>query len=161
MALTMTGRPSRGPAVAGPGLARLAATAIGLCEMIPYALIALVARVALAQVFWSSAQTHLADWNTTLYLFSDEYRVPLLPSGFAAYMAVTMELVTPPLLLIGLATRPVALALLGMTLVIEVFVYPMAWPTHIQWAAMLLLLIARGGGTVSLDAVLRRRFLGA
>ena len=155
MALTMTGRPSRGLSVAG-----LARAAIGLCEMIPYALIALVARVALAQVFWSSAQTHLADWNTTLYLFSDEYRVPLLPSDFAAYMAVTMELVTPPLLLIGLATRPVALALLGMTLVIEVFVYPMAWPTHIQWAAMLLLLIARGGGAVSLDAVLRRRFLG-
>ena len=160
MALTMTGRPARGLSVAGLAVAELARGAIGLCEMIPYALIALVARVALAQVFWSSAQTHLADWNTTLYLFSDEYRVPLLPPHLAAYMAVTMELVTPPLLLIGLATRPVALALLGMTLVIEVFVYPMAWPTHIQWAAMLLLLLARGGGALSLDAVLRRRLLG-
>ena len=91
-----------------------------------------------------------------MFLFSDEYRLPLLPPAIAAVMAATMELTTPPLLVLGLLTRPVAALLLGMTFVIEVFVYPLAWPTHIQWAAMLLVLLFRGGGTVSLDHVLGR-----
>jgi putative oxidoreductase len=71
---------------------------------------------------------------------------------------VSIELTTPVLLVLGLATRPVALVLLGMTTVIEVFVYPLAWPTHIQWAAMLLVLLCRGAGNLSLDYLLRRRF---
>ncbi|MGC8468346.1 MAG: DoxX family protein, partial [Acetobacteraceae bacterium] len=119
-------------------LATLAGRCIGLFDRIPYWLVALTARVALARVFWSSAQTHLANWQTTLYLFANSYHVPLLPPTLAAYLAVTLEIVTPPLLLLGLATRFTALALFGMTLVIEIFVYPLAWPTHIQWAAMLL-----------------------
>ena len=80
--------------------------------------------------------------------------MPLLPLALAATMAATIELTAPPLLLLGLATRPVAALLLGMTFVIEVFVYPLAWPTHIQWAAMLLVLICRGGGAVSIDRLL-------
>lgn len=132
----------------------------GLFARIPYWLVALTARVALAQVFWSSAQTHLANWDTTLALFSDQYQVPLLPPDLAADLAVTMEVLTPPLLLLGLATRFAALGLFGMTLVIEIFVYPQAWPTHIQWATMILLLMARGAGFLSLDALIRARFEG-
>jgi putative oxidoreductase len=127
-----------------------------LFSLIPYWLVALTARVALAKVFWSSAQTHLLSWQTTLYMFADSYKVPLLPPTLAAYLAVALEIVTPPLLILGLATRFTALALFGMTLVIEVFVYPQAWPTHIQWAAMMLVLMAQGPGKLSLDALIAR-----
>lgn len=137
----------------------LATAAFGWFELIPYWLIALTARIALAEVFWSSAQAHLSNWATTLYMFENSYHVPLLPSDLSAYLAVAMELVTPPLLVLGLATRFATLALFGMTLVIEAFVYPQAWPTHIQWAAMLLVLMGRGAGIVSLDALIRCRLL--
>jgi putative oxidoreductase len=128
--------------------------AVGWLERIPYWLVALTARVALAQVFWSSGQTHLANWQATLFLFSDSYQVPLLPPAVAAYLAVGIEIMVPPLLLLGLATRFAALVIFAMTLVIEVFVYPQAWPTHIQWAAMMLLLMWRGAGLVSIDAAI-------
>src|SRR5258708_39199408 len=101
--------------------------------------------------------TKLANWNTAVELFVEEYKVPLLPPELAAYMAVSIELTTPVLLVLGLATRAAALVLLGMTAVIEVFVYPLAWPTHIQWAAMLLLLLCRGPGKLSFDHPGRRR----
>jgi putative oxidoreductase len=108
-------------------------------------------------VFWNSGTTKLASWDTTLQLFADEYKVPLLPSEFAAYMASSIELTTPFLLVFGFLTRPAAFILLGMTTVIEIFVYPQAWPTHIQWAAMLLVLLCRGPGKISLDHVIWRR----
>ena len=127
-----------------------------LLDRVPYWLIALTARIALAQVFWSSAQSHLANWETTLYMFGDTYQVPLLPPDLAAYLAVAMELAMPPLLVLGFATRFAALALFGMTMVIEIFVFPEAWPTHIQWAAMQLMLIGRGAGSLSLDALIQR-----
>jgi putative oxidoreductase len=127
---------------------------------IPYTLLAIPLRFAIATVFWNSAMAHLANWQTTMYLFETEYKLPILSSNLAANMAVSIELSTPVLLVLGLLTRPAALVLLGMTTVIEVFVYPQAWPTHIQWAAMLLVLLARGPGQLSLDALIRRRFLG-
>ena len=127
---------------------------------IPYWLIALTCRIALAQVFWSSAQTHLANWQTTLYLFGSDYSLPFLPPVLAAYMAVTIELVVPPLLLLGLATRFASLVVFGMTLVIEIFIYPQAWPTHIQWAAMMLVLMTYGAGPLSLDWLIRRKVGG-
>lgn len=127
---------------------------------IPYTLLAIPLRFAIATVFWNSAMTHLANWQTTMYLFETDYRLPILSSNVAANMAVSIELSTPVLLVLGLLTRPAALVLLAMTTVIEVFVYPQAWPTHIQWAAMLLVLLARGPGQLSLDALIRRRFLG-
>jgi putative oxidoreductase len=136
---------------------RLVDNAISLPERIPYALLALPLRVAIATVFWNSAQAHLANWDTTLELFSDEYKVPLLPPEFAANMAVAIEVTTPVLLVLGLATRAAALVLLGMTTVIEVFVYPQAWPTHIQWAAMMLIVLCRGPGTLSIDHLIWRR----
>jgi putative oxidoreductase len=133
--------------------------AIEWLEAIPYTLLAIPLRLAVATVFWNSAMSHLANWQTTLYLFETDYSLPFLPPHPAAYTAVSIELSTPVLLVLGLLTRPAALVLLGMTTVIEVFVYPQAWPTHIQWAAMLLVLAARGPGKLSLDWVLRRRIL--
>ncbi len=127
-------------------------------DAVPYALLALPLRFAVATVFWNSGQTKLADWNATLQLFADDYRVPLIPPDWAAPMAATIELTTPVLLVLGFATRGAALVLLGMTTVIELFVYPQAWPTHVQWVAMLLVLLSRGAGALSLDAVLARRF---
>jgi putative oxidoreductase len=125
-------------------------------ERIPYGVLAIPLRVAVATVFWNSGMTKLADWNATISLFVDEYRVPLLPPDLAASIALGIELTTPVLLILGLLTRPAALVLLGMTAVIEIFVYPQAWPTHIQWAAMLLVLLCGGAGTFSLDFLVAR-----
>jgi putative oxidoreductase len=125
---------------------------------VPYTILAIPLRFAVATVFWNSAMTKLANWNTAVELFIEEYKVPVLPPEIAAYMAASIELTAPVLLVIGLATRPVALVLLGMTTVIEIFVYPQAWPTHIQWAAMLLVLLCRGPGKLSFDYLVRRWF---
>src|SRR5438477_5009689 len=133
----------------------------GMLERVPFSLLALPLRVAVATVFWSSAMTKLANWNTALALFEDEYQLPLIPPHIAAYMAVTIELTTPVLLVLGLATRFAAFVMLGMTAVIEIFVYPLAWPDHIQWAAMLLVLLCRGAGALSLDHLVWRRFFGS
>ena len=130
-------------------------------DSVPYALLALPLRAAAATVFWRSAMAKLANWETTLVLFEDEYQVPLLPPELAANMALTIELATPILLVLGLFTRAAALVLLAMTTVIQVFVYPGSWPTHIQWAAMLLVLLCRGAGSISLDHFLARRLLGS
>jgi putative oxidoreductase len=124
-------------------------------DSVPYSVLAIPLRFAVATVFWNSAMTKLANWETAIALFTEEYKVPLLPPELAAYMAATIELTTPVLLVLGLATRPAALVLLGMTTVIEVFVYPQAWPTHIQWAAMLLVLLFRGPGKLSFDHLIR------
>lgn len=131
---------------------------IAALERVPYSLLAIPLRLAVATVFWNSGTTKLANWDATLQLFEDDYKVPLLPPDIAAHIAASIELSTPVLLVLGLLTRPVALVLLGMTTVIEVFVYPLAWPTHIQWAAMLLVLLCRGAGRFSLDHWLSRRF---
>jgi putative oxidoreductase len=127
---------------------------------VTYTWLALPLRFAVATVFWSSAMAKLANWDTTLSLFSDEYQLPLIPSEIAAYLATSVEISTPVLLVLGLLTRPAAFILLGMTAVIEIFVYPLAWPTHIQWAAMLLVLLCRGPGKLSLDYLILR-WLGA
>jgi len=128
-------------------------------DAIPYALLAIPLRLAVATVFWNSGTTKLANWDAALQLFAEEYQVPVLPPELAATVAASIELSTPVLLVLGLLTRPAAAVLLGMTAVIEIFVYPEAWPTHIQWAAMLLVLLCRGAGTFSLDWLIRRRIL--
>jgi putative oxidoreductase len=142
----------------GPHVSALVARTVQGLDRVPYALLALPLRFALSTVFWNSAMTKLADWNTTISLFASDYQVPLVPPEIAAYMAASMELTTPVLLVLGLFTRAAALALLGMTAVIEIFVYPLAWPTHIQWAAMLLILLCRGAGRLSLDELVWHRF---
>ncbi|RBC00115.1 DoxX family protein [Pseudomonas sp. MWU12-2115] len=150
--------------------------AIGLMEKIPHSLIAFIARFSIAAVFWKSGQTkveglaidlidgtlqlgwpHLAD--STIPLFQSEYHVPLLSPEIAAHMSAFAEHFFPVLILIGFATRFSALALLGMTLVIEVFVYPDAYPTHGTWAAVLLYLMATGPGRLSIDHLIAHRFL--
>ena len=130
-------------------------------ESVPYWLLALPLRFAVATVFWNSGTSKLANWNTTIELFTEEYKVPVLTPEVAAYMAASIELTTPVLLVLGLLTRPAALVLLGMTAFIEIFVYPQAWPTHIQWAAMLLVLLCRGPGKLSVDHLVRRHFKAA
>ena len=134
--------------------------AIDRLNAIPYWLIALVARAATFTVFWRAGTTKLSDWPGTLYLFANEYHVPVLPANIAAVMAASLELTGSTLVLLGLITRPAALALLGMVAVIQVFVYPSAWPDHIQWLAFMAILIARGPGEVSLDFALRRFMRG-
>lgn len=125
-------------------------------DAVSYTWLALPLRFAVATIFWNSAMTKLANWETTLSLFSDEYQLPLIPPEIAAYLATSIEISTPILLVLGLLTRPAALILLGMTAVIEIFVYPLAWPTHIQWAAMLLVLLCRGPGMLSVDYLILR-----
>jgi len=148
-------------APAHPSVLSLLVRLRAILEGVPYWLLALPLRLAVATVFWNSGMTKLASWDTTLQLFADEYRLPLLPPELAAYMAASIELTTPVLLVFGLFTRPAALVLLGMTTVIEIFVYPQAWPTHIQWAAMLLVLLCRGPGRLSLDHVIWRRLVSS
>jgi putative oxidoreductase len=135
------------------------ARALRWLDHVPYAVLALPLRFAVATVFWNSGMAKLANWETTISLFTDDYQVPLLPPVLAANMALTIELTTPVLLILGLLTRAAALILLGMTAVIEIFVYPQAWPIHIQWASMLFVLLCRGAGDISLDSLLWR-YLG-
>lgn len=123
---------------------------------IPYWLIAVVARAATFSVFFRSGTQKLSDWSATLQLFENEYRVPVLPPHFAAYLAAGVELTGSVLVLLGLATRLSVLTLLGLVTVIQVFVYPSAWPDHIQWLAFMLVLLARGPGSLSLDALVVR-----
>jgi putative oxidoreductase len=130
----------------------------GWLDRVPYALLAIPLRLAVATVFWNSGTTKIANWDATLSLFEDEYKLPLIPPDIAAHIGAGIELSTPVLLVLGFLTRPAAFILLGMTTIIEVFVYPQAWPTHIQWAAMLLVLLCRGGGAFSVDYLLKKRF---
>ncbi|MGD9922349.1 MAG: DoxX family protein [Pseudorhodoplanes sp.] len=143
------------------GVAGLVQRANALMAAIPYWLIALIARVSIAAVFWRSGQTKVEGWHvtdSTLYLFANEYKLPLIDPTLAAYLATFAEHFFPVLLVVGLATRFSALALLIMTLVIEIFVYPDAWPTHGTWAACFLILMAQGPGKLSLDHLIAQRF---
>ena len=163
------------PVAPGSPLARLVNHTIGLLEHIPNSLIAFIARFSIAAVFWNSGQTKVQGlvidlvageftlgWpslsDSALALFQDEYKLPFIPPELAAPMAATAEHVFPVLILVGLATRFSALALLGMTLVIQVLVYPGAYATHGTWAAVLLYLMARSPGKLSVDHWLAARF---
>jgi putative oxidoreductase len=143
----------------GNGVIAAATRAIRSLDTVPYTVLAIPLRLAVATVFWNSGTTKLANWDATLDLFENEYKLPLIPPDIAAHLGAAVELSMPVLLILGLLTRPAAAVLLGMTLIIEIFVYPQAWPTHIQWAAMLLVLLCRGAGGVSIDALIRRKFI--
>jgi putative oxidoreductase len=130
-------------------------------DKIPQSLISLAARIFPAAVFWMSGQTKIEGFHVTdnaIALFRDEYKLPLIDPALAANIAAFSEHLFPLLLVIGLASRLSALALLGMTAVIEIFVYPDAWPTHGVWATCFLVVIARGPGIFSLDHLIARRF---
>jgi putative oxidoreductase len=126
---------------------------------LPPSILLLVQRFGVASIFFFSGRTKVEGWftipQTTIDLFELEYALPLIPPDIAAYAATTAEHLFPVLLVLGLFTRLSAAALLGMTLVIQLFVYPDAWPTHLSWAGLLLPLIALGGGRFALDRPLR------
>jgi len=128
-------------------------------RLLPSTLLLLVARLGIASIFFLSGRTKvegvLTITDSARDLFQTEYRLPLLPPEIAVHLATYAEHLLPILLVLGLFTRFAALGLLGMTLVIEIFVYPDAWPTHLSWAAILLPLIAHGAGRISLDRALR------
>ena len=147
-------------AVRGNGLrARWNAVANSLSRWIGHDVLALASRVSIAAIFFLSGRTKVDGFlNITdgaYELFRSEYKLPLIPPEIAAHLATYSEHLFPVLLVLGLFTRLSALALLGMTLTIQVFVYPDAWPTHLSWAALLLYLVGRGGGALSADKFLR------
>jgi len=183
--MSTTPTPSAARAVPAPAsggaaspLARRVTGAIGLFERIPNTLVAFIARFSIAAVFWNSGQTKVEGlvlnlvtgefalgWprlsESALALFQDEYKLPFIPPELAAPLAAFAEHLFPLLIVIGLATRFSALALLVMTLVIQIFVYPGAYATHGTWAALLLYLMARGPGALSLDHWLASRHAAA
>lgn len=149
---------SNPPSTACKGPAQYVRCAIAVCErFITHNIIALGARISLAAIFWFSGRTKVAEgtWlslsDSAIFLFREEYNLPLIPPEFAAHMAMYAEHLFPILLVLGLATRFAALSLLGMTAVIQIFVYPDAWPTHLSWATLMLVLLAKGGGQVAID----------
>jgi Predicted membrane protein len=130
-------------------------------SLIGHDLLALVSRFSIAAIFFQSGRTKVDGFLTitegTYELFRTEYRLPLVPPEIAAHMSAYVETFVPVLLVLGLCTRLSATVLLGMTTIIEIFVYPDAWPTHLSWAAILLYLIGRGAGRLSLDHLFRIR----
>jgi putative oxidoreductase len=124
-------------------------------QLFPLSLLLLVQRLGIAAVFFMSGRTKvdgiLTVNDTAFELFRSEYALPLVKPEIAAYASAYSEHLFPILLVLGLFTRISAGALLVMTLIIEIFVYPDAWPTHLSWAGLLLPLIALGGGKLSLD----------
>jgi putative oxidoreductase len=143
------------------GLAGLIVRINALMAAIPYWLVALIARLSIGGVFWRSGQTKLEGWrvsDSAIMLFKEEYNLPLIDPTLAAYAATFAEHFFPILLVLGIATRFAALALLIMTLVIQIFVYPDAWPTHGTWAACFLILMTQGPGKISLDHLIAQRY---
>jgi len=130
-------------------------TADTLTRLVAHDGLALITRIGIATIFLLSGRTKvdglLTVNDTAVTLFREEYRLPLLPPELAAHLATYAEHLFPLLLIVGLFTRYSALALLGMTAVIQFLVYPDAWPTHLSWAALLLYLIGRGPGRASID----------
>lgn len=128
-------------------------------SLLPTSLLLLVQRLGIAAVFFMSGRTKvdglLTVNDSAFELFRYDYALPVIPPEMAAYAATYSEHFFPLLLVLGLFTRFAATALLAMTLVIQLFVYPDAWPTHLSWAGLLLPLIALGGGKLSLDRVLK------
>ena len=154
-AFAATGRSKSGPT-------EVARRVIAALDAIPYWPLGLAARVFPAAVFWQSGQTKVAGWHlkpSAIALFQSEYQLPLIDPTLAATMSAIAEHLFPVLLVVGLLTRLSALALLFMTAVIEIFVFPGAWPTHGVWATCFLLVIARGPGSLSLDHLVAHRYL--
>ena len=126
-------------------------------ERVPLALCQLLFRLAIAGVFFRAGLTKITSWEPTVALFRDEYKVPLFSPEIAAAVATTFELGCPLLLIAGLATRLATLPLLAMIAVIQLFVYPNAWPEHLTWFSILVFLLTRGPGALSLDRLIARR----
>lgn len=127
-----------------------------MLERVPFSLIQFAMRVAIGFVFFNSGLLKARSFQFAVKLFEDEYRLPLLPPDLAARLAMSVEIVVPLFLFAGLATRLATLPLLGMVVVIQVLVYPQAWVEHLLWTSILLVLLTRGPGVLSLDHVIER-----
>ena len=146
------------------GLPALILRVVEWMSAVPYWFTALVLRIPIAAVFWRSGQTKVDGFqlsSSAVDLFRDEYKLALIDPTLAASLSAIAEHLFPVLLVIGLVTRFSALALLVMTLVIEIFVYPDAWPTHGTWAAIFLVLMVQGPGKISIDHLIARRWVAA
>jgi putative oxidoreductase len=129
---------------------------IALLHRVPLSFHQLLFRLAIAGVFIRAGLTKIASWESTVALFANEYKVPVLPPDVAAVMSSTIELGGSLLLVLGLGTRLATLPFLGMIATIQLFVYPEAWPEHLVWTSILLFLLTRGGGAVSADHLIGR-----
>ena len=127
-------------------------------ERVPLSLIQLAMRIGVGAVFFNAGLLKYNSWEFTVKLFEDEYKVPLLDPAVAARLAMVQELTLPVLLFLGLATRAATVPLLGMIAVIQTFVYPNAWTEHLVWSSILVFLLTRGPGILSLDHLVDRYF---
>lgn len=127
---------------------------------VPLSAVELAMRLGVTSVFFKSGLTKIASWEPTVALFELEYQIPLLPPELAATLAAAAELACPVLIALGLGARLGAAALLGMTFVIQVFVYPENWSEHLLWASVLAYVLTRGAGVLSFDRLIARRILG-
>jgi len=152
----MTDAPQYRSAFTGPG--RPIAGLFDWLGRFPLSIIQLAMRIGVGGVFFKSGLTKIASWDTTLMLFAEEYKVPVLPNELAALLATAAELACPVMLVAGLLARFGAAALLAMTFVIQFFVYPENWVEHLLWASVLGYILTRGAGALSLDALIGRSF---
>lgn len=153
--------PMDAPAMpSSPASLALARKALDALGRIPLSAVELAMRLGVAAVFFKSGLTKIASWEPTVALFELEYQLPLLPPELAATFAAAAELACPVLIALGLGARLGAAALLGMTLVIQVFVYPGNWSEHLIWASILAYVLTRGAGAFSFDRLIASRLLG-
>jgi putative oxidoreductase len=145
---------------------KLAADIIAQLERFPLSILQFLFRFSIAYVFWNAGIVKITSWQPTVALFANEYHVPILPPELAAMLAAAVELTCPVLLVLGLATRLATLPMLAMTFVIQTFVYPDLWHIHLLWATILIFLLTKGPGAISLDhfvgkALVQQRHLHA
>ena len=143
-----------GPMMGVTGIRARIASIRSLLARVPLSVHQLLFRLAVAGVFFRTGLQKARGWETTVALFSDEYKLPGFPPEIAAVMATCFELGCSSLLILGLATRLATLPLLGMIMTIQLFVYPQAWPEHLVWSSILVFLLTRGPGAISLDRMI-------
>ena len=143
--------------VGSAGLRFRLADLIARVGRFPLSIHQLLFRLAIAGVFLRAGLTKITSWESTVALFADEYKVPVLAPHLAAAMAASFEVGCSVLLLFGLGTRLAALPLIGMIMTIQLFVYPQAWSEHLVWGSILLFLVTRGGGAISVDRLITRQ----
>src|SRR5438105_920121 len=125
----------------------------------PLSILQLGMRIGVGMVFFNAGLLKYRSFEFAVKLFEDEYKVPVLAPAVAARIAMINELTTSTLLFLGLATRLATLPLLGMMSVIQIFVYPSAWPDHVLWGSVLIFILTRGPGPFSIDYLVERYFL--
>tara|TARA_R110001592_G_scaffold18520_1_gene76683 strand:+ start:3724 stop:4167 length:444 start_codon:yes stop_codon:yes gene_type:complete len=122
-------------------------------------LVLLAARLWVANIFWKAGYLKFTTWDSTLYLFEEEYQVPIIPWELAAYLGTAAELILPIFLVLGLLTRPMA-AILFMFNIMAVVSYPTIWDNgfydHRFWGALILMNVIWGAGKISVDQLIKK-----